>query len=163
MVNRPKVDAQLTAEVADFLYHEVGLLDARSFDEWVALFADDATYSIPVDQESDPIHRVSIMHEDRRRLGERVLRLNSGFAYSQEPASRTVHLIGNVRVLGEADGVLEVATTMVVVEVRRGRQTVYGAEVDYRLRRGEEDFLIAGKEIRLANSELPLGNLTFLL
>ena len=161
--NSTRIDAQLVAEVADFLYLEARLLDTRELDAWLELYADDATYAVPIEAQSDPVHRVSIMFEDKRRLTERVLRLNSGFAYSQEPASRTAHLIGNVRVVGEADGLLDVTAVMVLTEARRGRQNVYSGEVVYRLRRVDGGYLIVAKEIRLVNSDLPLGNLTFLL
>lgn len=157
------LDAHLVAEVAAFLYHEASLLDSRSFDEWLALYAEDAIYSVPQDAQADPMHRVSLMYEDRRRLHERVLRLNSGFAYAQEPPSRTAHLVGNVRVTGQHDDILEVSSVLNVTEVRRGRVNVFAGEVDHRLRRAGGGFSIAGKEIRLVNSDLPMGNVTFLL
>lgn len=158
-----QVDAQLVAEVAAFLYHEASLLDTRSFDEWLSLYAEDAIYSVPQDPQADPVHRVSLLYEDHRRLYERVMRLNSGFAYAQEPPSRTAHLIGNVRVTGQSGDVLEVASVLNVTEVRRGRVNVFAGAVDHRLRRSDGGFSIVGKEIRLVNSDLPLGNVTFLL
>lgn len=159
----PDGAAQLVAEVAEFLYREAALLDSRSFGAWLELYAPDATYSVPQDPRSDPVHRVSLLHEDRRRLGERIKRLESGFAYAQEPASRTVHLVGNVRVADRSEGLLAVSSNLVVTEARRGRQNVYAGEVDHRLRRTESGFSIVCKEIRLVNSDFPLGNLTFLL
>jgi benzoate/toluate 1,2-dioxygenase subunit beta len=155
---------QLAGEVAEFLYHEAQLLDSRSFDAWLELFAPEAIYSVPQDARADPIRRVSLLHEDRPRLAERIKRLNSGFAYAQEPPSRTVHLVGNVRVTGEAAGLLEVSSNLMVTEARRGRQNLYAGQVDHRLRRRPEGgFSILHKEIRLVNSDFPLGNLTFLL
>lgn len=162
-VSSTDVDVQLVARVSDFLYREAKLLDTRQFDEWLSMYAEDATYSIPIDAEADPIRRVSVMYEDKRRLAERVLRLDSGFAYSQEPASHTVHLVGNVRVAGEDGDLVHVTSTLVLVESRRGRQRVYAGQVDHTLRVGGSGYEIVFKEIRLVNSDLPLGNLTFLL
>lgn len=158
-----KAGGQPAGPVAEFLYHEAQLLDSRSFDAWLELFAPDATYSVPQEARADPVHRVSLLHEDRSRLAERVMRLNSGFAYAQEPASRTVHLVGNVRVAGESQGLLEVSSNLMVTEARRGRQSLYAGEVDHRLRPTESGLSIVYKEIRLINSDFPLGNLTFLL
>ncbi|MGP3968301.1 aromatic-ring-hydroxylating dioxygenase subunit beta [Streptomyces sp. 6N223] len=162
--SRAELDSQLVAEAADFLYHEARLLDSRSFDAWLGLYAEDAIYSVPQDARADPLHRVSLLYENRARLAERVLRLNSGFAYAQEPPSRTVHLVGNVRVTtGESDGLLHVTSNLMVTEARRGRQHVYAGEVDHRLRRTDGGHSIVFKEIRLVNSDFPLGNVTFLL
>src|SRR5205814_5944535 len=102
--------------VEGFLYHEAQLLDERRFEEWLELFTDDALYWVPEGEEEDPVRRVSIAYDDRRRLHERVLRLQSGFAYAQDPPSRTCHLVGNVRVQ-EADGELDVASSLIVAEV----------------------------------------------
>jgi len=33
-----------------FLYHEARLLDTQQYDEWLALFADDSTYWLPLEQ-----------------------------------------------------------------------------------------------------------------
>jgi benzoate/toluate 1,2-dioxygenase beta subunit len=106
---------------------------------------------------------VSLLYEDRKRLVERVQRLGGGFAYAQEPPSRTVHLVSNVQVTGESEGLLAVSSVLMVTEARRGRQNVYAGEVDHRLRRTETGYSITFKEIRLVNSDSPLGNLTFLL
>lgn len=159
-------DAQLAAEVAQFLYHEAALLDSRSFDAWLELYAPDAIYSVPQVAVADPVHRVSLLHEDRRRLAERVKRVSSGFAYAQDPPSRTVHLVGNVRVSASsaADGLLNASSNLVVAEARRSSQSIYPAQVDHRLRRtGDGGLSIVYKEIRLVNSDFPVGNLTFLL
>ena len=38
----------LQREIEDFLYREADLLDARRFDEWLALFTEDARYWMPM-------------------------------------------------------------------------------------------------------------------
>lgn len=145
-------------DITAFLYHEAALLDERRYEEWLELYADDATYFIPQDG-GDPVHGVSIAYDDRRRLQERVMRLSSGFAFSQDPPSRTCHVIGNVRMTGE----LEVASNLILAEVRRGRQRVYCGPVQHRLVRDGDGYRIGYKEVRLVNSDVPLGNLTFLI
>lgn len=153
--------ATMTA-VADFLYREAQLIDDRRLDEWAELFTEDSLYRIPQGAD-DPVHQVSIVHDDHRRLVERVLRLNSGFAYSQDPPSRTCHVVGNVRVVGEIDGDLDVASAQLIAEVRRGTQTLYCGQVEHRLVPDGGSFRIRRKVVRLVNSDVPLGNVTFLL
>lgn len=41
-------ELQMKAAVERFLYDEAELLDARRFEEWLALFAEDATYEVPL-------------------------------------------------------------------------------------------------------------------
>jgi 3-phenylpropionate/cinnamic acid dioxygenase small subunit len=150
--------------VSHFLALEAALLDERRFDEWLDLYTEDAVYWVPIrpDQPS-PTRDVSINYDDRARLRERVGRLSSEFAHAQNPPSRTCHVVGNVRV-GErtADGIA-VTSTFVVTEVRRGVQTVYSGFVEHELVERGDTFGIRQKRVRLLNSDLPLGNLTFIL
>jgi benzoate/toluate 1,2-dioxygenase subunit beta len=154
---------QDVAAVAEFLYREADLLDSRRLEEWLELYTEDAIYWIPQGDEPDHVHHVSIAYDDRRRLHERVLRLASGFAFSQDPPSRTCHVVGNVRIVGESDGDLLVESNLVLAEMRRGTQSVYAGKVSYRLVPTGDSFMVRGKTIRLINSDVPLSNLTFLI
>ena len=156
-------DQALTLAVADFLYLEAELIDTGRLDEWVALWNDDALYWIPQGDDPDPSKTVSIVYADHRRLVERVLRLNSGFAYSQDPPSRTTHLVGNVRVSGEAEGRVQVTSSLIVAEMRRSTQNLYAGRVEHELTQDGEGFKISRKVVRLVNSDVPLGNVTFLI
>ncbi|MDO8185990.1 aromatic-ring-hydroxylating dioxygenase subunit beta [Conexibacter sp. JD483] len=153
------------AAVAAFLYREAELLDGYELEAWLELYAPDATYWIPQGgRETDPRFDVQLMLDDRRRLRERVLRINGGHAYSQDPRSSTVHLVGNVRIAGEEEGALDVRSVQLITELRKGRQLLYSAHVRHLLvPDAAHGFLIRAKEIRLVNNEVPLGNLTFLL
>ena len=147
---------------ADFLYHETALLDERRFEEWLELFTDDALYWIPQGDEADPVRHVSLVYDDWQRLHERVLRLSSGFAYSQDPPSKTCHLVGNVQVADTADGELEVSSTLLVAEVRRNTQSLFAGRVAHTLVPENGSFRIRRKIVRLVNSDVPLGNVSFL-
>ena len=159
----PVADQALTLAVADFLYHEAELIDAKQLDDWVALWNDDAVYWIPQGDDPDPARSVSIVYDDHRRLVERVLRLNSGFAYSQDPPSRTCHVVGNVRVKGEADGRIQVGSSVMVAEMRRATQNLFAGRVEHELTQEGDGFKISRKVVRLVNSDVPLGNVTFLI
>lgn len=146
------------------LYREAALLDERRFDEWLELFTDDATYWVPQGDEEDPQREVSIIYDDRQRMHERVLRLGSGFAYSQDPPSSTCHLVGNVTAApGEADGELVVSSKLVVAEVRRNAQNLFAGTVEHVLVPAGEELRIRRKVVRLVSSDIPLGNVTFLI
>ena len=133
------------------------------FEAWLDLFTDDAIYWVPQGDAEDPVHEVSIIYDDRRRMHERVLRLASGFAYSQDPPSTTCHLVGNVLARPGDDGELLVTSKLLISEVRRGVQSIYAGRVEHRLVGDGDDLRIRRKTVRLANSDVPLGNVTFLI
>ncbi len=150
-------------EVEEFLFHEAALLDARDFDRWLELFAQDATYWIPSgSDELDPDRQVSIVYDGLPRMRERVARLASGIAWAQEPPSRTLHLIGNVAASFSSE-LVTVTSSLVVTEFRRGRQHLHAGRCRHELRRAGEDFEIVLKKIELINNDGFLGNLSILL
>jgi len=78
----------------DFVIHEVRLLDAKRYDEWNALFTDDAYYWLPlVPDQEDGINHTSHLYEDKLLRELRIARLKSPRAFSQQPASRCHHLL----------------------------------------------------------------------
>lgn len=157
---REAADVELRAEVAELLFHEASLLDRGRFDEWLELYTDDATYWIPLQaDQSDPLTTSSIVYDDRRLMEARVRQFQHPRAHARVPAPRTVHQVGNVRVL-EVDGRdTRVGSTLVLVEYRRERQRVWGAVVEHRLRRTAHGLRIAAKRVDLVNSEAELDGI----
>jgi 3-phenylpropionate/cinnamic acid dioxygenase small subunit len=81
-------------DLIDFVVHESRLLDAKRFDEWNALFTDDAYYWVPlVPDQADGINHTSHMYEDKLLRDLRIERLKSPRAFSQQPPSRCHHLL----------------------------------------------------------------------
>jgi len=152
-------------DVEAFLFDEAALLDARAFDAWLELFAEDAVYWIPSGADQiDPEREVSIVYERRAQLAERVWRLDSGLAYAQEPQSRTSHLVSNVRVSGvDDDGLLRVDAAFVVSEFRRDRLATHAGRYRYVLRPREGGFSIVLKKVELIDNDGHLGNLSLVL
>jgi len=57
------------ARCEQFFMHEARLLDDGRFDEWLALFTEDAWYWIPTEPEQQsPFDTVSLVYDDRRLL-----------------------------------------------------------------------------------------------
>ena len=81
-------------DLIDFVVNECRLLDARRFEDWNALFMDDAYYWIPlVPDQEDGINHTSHMYEDKLLRELRIERLKSPRAFSQQPPSRSHHLL----------------------------------------------------------------------
>jgi 3-phenylpropionate/cinnamic acid dioxygenase small subunit len=147
-----------------FLYHEARLLDTQQYEQWLELFTEDGTYWVPLEQgQKDPYETSSIIHDDRTLLELRVKQIRHPRAHARQPIARTVHQVGNVAQLGQANGELEIASTLTVVEFRNEKQRVYGALVEHRLRPQGNTFRIARKRIDLVNSEGELDGIAILL
>ena len=81
-------------DLIDFVVREARLLDAKRYDEWNALFTDDAMYWVPlVPDQADGINHTSHLYEDKLLRDLRIERLKSPRAFSQQPPSRSHHLL----------------------------------------------------------------------
>lgn len=117
-------DMGLWFSVQAFLNHEARLQDDRLLDDWVALFADDLRYWMPVitnrigrDQgkELSLYGEVAHFDDDKTSLCNRVKRLSTGMAWAETPASRTRHLISNVEVMSQQpNGEIEVRSNFLI-------------------------------------------------
>jgi benzoate/toluate 1,2-dioxygenase beta subunit len=155
-------DETLRREIEDFLIDEAFLLDGGKTDDWLELFAEDCIYWLPCSPEDD-VRQTAIVYEDRRGLEDRLWRLTSPTAYSQQPPSRTLHVIGTVRIVArEADAVV-VRSNLMVAEARLGEQRIFAAQCEHRLRRAGDSWKIQQKKITLLTSDFPIRNLTFLI
>jgi 3-phenylpropionate/cinnamic acid dioxygenase small subunit len=148
-----------------FLYKEARLADENRYDEWAALWTDDAIYWVPANSDDyDPRQHLSIIYEDREGLQDRVDRLKSGAAWAQEPRSRMRRVISNIEIEPpEANGDIAVSSNFVLGELRRGLQAVYFARQVHRLRPSPEGFRMAYKKIVLINNNEPIHNLSFIV
>jgi benzoate/toluate 1,2-dioxygenase subunit beta len=100
MLRTEDSERAVASACTEFLLDEAELLDARRLEEWTTLFADDAVYWLPMDPDQvTPGDGLNIVYDDRPRLLDRVSRLNSGLAFSDEPHSATSHTLSPVRLL----------------------------------------------------------------
>lgn len=151
---------ELTFRAAELLVHEAELLDERRFEEWLALYDEDAWYWAPVLAEA--IERgLALAHfdEDRTQMEARIRRLRQPNAWSEQPPVRTCRLVGNVRIAGNsANGAIEVRSKLLVQEYRNraagaeSRRT-YAASVRHLLRPAGEALRIGWKRLDLVDAE----------
>ena len=149
-------DGNGRAAFEEFIIHEAGLLDARRFRDWAALFADDGTYWVPAmpDQKS-PLDQASLFYDDRDLMKTRIDRLEHPRIHVQTPPSRTAHLVGNV-VIDEADSAKNeyvIGSTVIMVEYRDDTQRVFAGRQHHRLRRDGSSFRIVQKRVDLINCD----------
>jgi len=151
-------------QVETFLYREARLMDEHAYDEWLALWADDALYWVPCNEDDfDPERHVSIVYENKARLEDRITRLKSGAAYAQDPKSRLSRVVSNVEIEGENDHELMIHSTFNLTALRRGRIDIFAGRATHKLRRSGDSFKIAFKKVLLINNDQVIHNLTFLI
>jgi len=142
-----------------FLFHEAHLLDTQRYEEWLALFTEDATYWVPLEQnQKDPHETSSLIYDDRTLLELRVKQFRHPRAHARAPLARTVHQVANVVVND-----LVVTSTLTVIEFRNEKQRLWAGLVEHQLRRERDSFRIARKRIDLVNSEGELEGISILL
>ncbi len=121
------MDALTERHLFDFIAHETRLLDGRRFDEWLALFAENGRYWVPllgVAQGDDGSHN-SLADEDHLLLALRVERLKNPRAHSQHPPSSCQHILQQPSLINAVDVPTrryELHTPFVYIEVRGERQ-----------------------------------------
>lgn len=151
-------------KVEQFIYREARLMDENRYDEWLALWTDDALYWVPCGRDDiDPKREVSLIYDDRTRLGTRITRLKSGVAHAQDPKSRMRRVISNIEIEEGANGEVTAEANFMLAELRRGVQDIFAGRTIYRLRPDHDGFKLAYKKVLLVNNDEYIDNLTFLI
>lgn len=153
-------------QLIDFTYHEARLLDEQRFEEWLALFADDGVYWMPLaHDQTDPRLHTSLMYEDRLLLQVRVERLRGRRTFSQQPHSRSHHLLQQPTV-ESADapaGRYRVRTAFHYVETRQDEQQLYAGWSTFDLAASADGLKIVLKRVDLVNCDAAFGNIQLLM
>jgi 3-phenylpropionate/cinnamic acid dioxygenase small subunit len=167
----------LQQEIADFLYSEADLLDARRFKEWLELLSDDISYFMPVrrnvkfgrqaeHENTVSGQGISWFDEDKWTLTKRVEQILTGVHFAEEPLSRVSHMISNVQVVNASPAVetareVTAKCRFLVYQNRQDHETNFfvGKRTDT-LRRAGESWKISKREIILDQSVLLAKNLT---
>lgn len=159
-------------EVTEWLFHEAELLDAGKYREWLELVTEDLHYLVPVrvtrerEAETDILPGMSHMDDDWDAMEMRVLRLDTEYAWAEDPPSRSRHFITNVRVAeGEAEGEYLVKSNLLLYRTR-GDAPIYdilcGERTDT-LRRVDDSLRLAKRVVLLDQSTVMTHNLALIM
>ena len=133
-------------DIEQFLFQEVRL----------ALFTDDAEYWVPLNAEqSDPWEHLSVMYETKPTLQLRCQRYSHSRAHSQQPPSRTSHLVSNVMLdhYNSAAGTCVANAQFQVREFRDKMRIDWAGTFNYELEVADSGFCIKRKKVLLVDSE----------
>ena len=159
-------------EVYSFLMHEAELLDERREREWLELFTDDAEYLMPVRVNRERVEGNGFsedafyFEETPGSLELRIRRLETEYAWAEDPPSRTRHFVTNVRVAeGEEEDEVAVRSNLLLYRSRGSapHHDLLSAERKDVLRKEESRWKIKKRVILLDHSVLTTHNLSIFL
>lgn len=149
-------------DLAAFVYREARLIDEQRFEEWLALFAEDGRYWMPLEHgQTDRRLTASLMDEDLFLLRLRVERLAGSRTYSQKPRSRCHHVLQapQVDVFEPAANRFVVWTAMHYIETRQDHQDLYAAWATHELAEIDGALRIRMKRVDLVNCDAAFGSI----
>jgi 3-phenylpropionate/cinnamic acid dioxygenase small subunit len=160
-------DAQYRDVVA-FVYKEARLADEARYAEWLDLWTDDAVYWVPAstDPGADPDKHLSHIYDNRGRLETRIKMLQSGYRYSQEPASLMRRIVSNIEVAAADNDELVAESNFALAELSiqaKREMHWWVGRTTHRLRRQGGELKMCRKKVVLVNAAEPLPNLSFLI
>lgn len=150
-----------------FVLDEARLLNDARYDDWLALFAPDGHYWVPLagDRQPDPFVHASIAYEDRLLLATRIRRLQGPRAHSLEPGVRGLHVLQQPRVEtasgntdgngdgnGDEDTGWQVYTPFLYIEVCGAHRSTLAGTWRHRLRNTSSGLQIVLKRTDLVNA-----------
>lgn len=161
----PKTDDHdLLTNIEQFLFLEAHLQDTHAYDEWEALWEDDAIYWVPANgHDTDPEKQMSIIYDNRSRIGIRVDQLKTGRRHTQTPRSELARLVSNVQLLRQEGQEFDVRANVLIFEDNLRGETVWAARNEYRLRLVDGRFRLVRKKVGLVNNHKPIFTLSFLV
>jgi phthalate 3,4-dioxygenase subunit beta len=154
-----------------FLVEEAAILDAGDWARWLGLLTDDVRYVMPVrvtmvHDQADRSAGMAHFDEDRYAIEKRVQRLLTDHAWTEDPRSRTRHIITNVRCLAGDDATIDVESTVLLFRSRaddRAPEWVCAQRRDVLRREPDGVLRLADRHITVEESVLRTQNLAIFL
>lgn len=148
-----RLDVQHSVE--QFLYAQAAMLDAKRWQDWIDLFADDGVYWMP----PEPSHThwdgmPAIFAEDKNLMTVRMMRVLHPDAWSQRPLWETNHVIGNV-ILDSvgANGDVVARSRFHMMELRRDDVRHFAGQYTHQLRKTKDGYRIRLQRVDMTNAQ----------
>jgi 3-phenylpropionate/cinnamic acid dioxygenase small subunit len=164
-------DIQTWFQVQAFLIHEAELLDDGRLREWLDLLADDLRYQIPIRITRERSAQTTLgdvgfhMDDDKGMLETRVLRLETEYAWAEDPPSRTRRYVTNVRVHLSGDEAVIARSNLLLFRGRHGgvSDQLISCTREDTLRQGDNGFEIVRRIVQLDHTPLGTHNVAIFL
>jgi 3-phenylpropionate/cinnamic acid dioxygenase small subunit len=151
---KPADARALQHEIEQFLYAQANLLDAKHWQDYIDLFADDGLYWMPASPEQTTWDGVpSIFAEDRHLMAVRMKRVLHPDAWSQRPLWGTNHIVGNVVIESANAREVVVRSRFHMMELRRDDVRHFAGSYLHRLRSTPQGWRIVVQRVDMANAQ----------
>jgi 3-phenylpropionate/cinnamic acid dioxygenase small subunit len=142
-------ETNLQRLVEEFLFYQAELLDTKSWQAYIDLFAERGVYWMPArPEQTEWMDSPSIFAEDRELMGVRMGRITHPNAWSQAPLWETNHVVGNVVIEELSEARIRVRSRFQVLELRRDLlRSLAGVYRHTLLRQGED--------LKIMNAQAP--------
>lgn len=157
-------------QLIDFVYAEARMLDEQRFEEWLELFTEDGYYWMPLaHDQTDPVLHASLLYEDKLLLRVRVERLAGQRTFSQQPRSRSHHLLARPEIEASHPwhapdkGQYVVRVAFHYVESRLDQQALFAGWSTFELVAAESGLCIKQKRVDLLNCDAALRSIQLLM
>lgn len=149
------------SQVEQLLFKEMRFLDERRYEDWIALYTQDATYWIPSwDSELETVDNISTdlsyLFLKRSDLEDYVVRVRSGEAHVLEPAPRVSRIVTNVLISDTEENT--VYCKWILHLFRRGFQDWFSGDARYSLRWENGQLKVAAKKSTVINNLFEHGH-----
>tara|TARA_R110002095_G_scaffold55171_3_gene47574 strand:- start:787 stop:1362 length:576 start_codon:yes stop_codon:yes gene_type:complete len=179
VLKKSSADPALQQEIEQFFYREALLLDNLQYETWFALLDEDIRYFMPIRRnvmrrsgrarpgditEYSGNDEFAHFDEDIDAMRGRLRKLLSDFSWSENPASRTRHMVSNVIIHeGSEANTYNVCSSFIVYRNRLERQVdIFAGERHDVLRRADNEpgFKIANRTILMDQSTILSNNIS---
>ena len=145
---------ELQHEIEQFLYRQAELLDAKQWQAWIDLFADDGVYWMP----AYPAHKhwdgvPSIFAEDKNLMNVRMKRVLHPDAWSQRPLWGTNHVVSNVIIESYDAGEVMVRSRFHMMELRRDDVRHFAGAYRHHLKKTADGYRIKLQRVDMTNAQ----------
>lgn len=149
-------------DLSDFVVREARLIDERKFLDWLALFAEDGIYWMPLEWDQEEEHlTTSLLYEDMLLLRTRVQRLEGERTFSQKPKSRCQHLLQAPQIdnIDHEANLYQTYTPFHYAETRFDEQVILAGWAQHTLSVIDGDLKIRKKRVDIVNCDAPHRNI----
>jgi len=168
-----KVGVELQHEIEQFYYREAAALDRREYDIWLTMLDEDLRYFMPLRRnrlkrfdstEFSTDDEFASFDDNYAMIKGRVRKLASDVSWSENPGSKTRHLVSNVMIaIGDEPGTYAVDSAFITYRNRAERQVdIWAGERRDVIRRSDTPygFKISRRTILIDQTTLLSNNLS---
>jgi 3-phenylpropionate/cinnamic acid dioxygenase small subunit len=152
------------ADAIALIWREAELLDRKDYREWLSLWDPAGYYVVPIDPgTTDFAATLNYVYDDHDMREKRVQRMMSGYSASASDAARTVRTVSRFTLTSDASDEVTVNSAQVLVAYKRGKPTLFAADLTHRIGFAGGEPRIVQKVIRLIDSTDTLSAIGFVL